>query len=209
MDSSHIPRITPQQEEGVKKDLEEHVMAESQDDAEEMFVTAKNRLLNVNQWHEYAGVGSATFKLTDEKGYPLTRTARKGDYIKVDIPGPGSVAGEGKDWVVIETIQYDDYPDTNMEILAMRVRTTSKPGHETDASDHFFKAGATSTFSVQRRGSKILATYNGRNETPNVEADNLIDKARNAVVAIGAMLGLSDVQWQKLIKGFVEFDDIE
>lgn len=207
MDSSHIPRITPEQQEGVKKDLEESIVLETQDDAEDMFVIAKNRLLNVNQWQQYGGEGSASFKLTDNKGNPVTRTAHKGDHIKINIPGPDS--SEGNDWVVIEAIQYDDYPDTNMEILAIRVRTCAKPGHDTEAADHFFKAGATSTFGVQRRGSKVIATYNGRNEQPNTDADKMIDKARNTVVAVGAMLGLSDVQWEKLIKGFIELEDIE
>ena len=52
----------------------------------------------------------------------------------------------------------------------------------------------------------MLATYSGRNEVPNTEADNLLDKARNAVVAIGAMIGLSELQWEKLVKGLVRFE---
>ena len=59
----------------------------------------KDRLQNVNQWKEYAGNISADFRLVDKAGREVQRQAKKGDYFKIDIPGPGSQSGDGYDWV--------------------------------------------------------------------------------------------------------------
>jgi len=50
----------------------------------------------------------------------------------------------------------------------------------------------------------VFAEVNGRNEQPNTDAENLIDKARNIAVAAGAMLGFSKVQWKSLVDGLVD-----
>jgi hypothetical protein len=183
------------------------VSADTVEDAEELFLLGKDRLLNVNHWHKYAGAVSGVFALTDHHGKELHRKAHKGDYLKIMLPGPGEKAGEGFDWVRIETIQYDDYPDDNSELIAMTVRPTPAPVNEEANTAHFFSQDATSTFSVQRKGKDVIATYHGRNEVPNTGTENLVDKARNAIVAIGAMLGLSEVQWKSLIKGFLTYEE--
>lgn len=209
MKTSIIPDITPEHEEGKHNDLEEHVAMESVDDADELFVIAKERLLHVNDWHTYAGALSGVFTLTDSRGKELHRRAHKGDYIKILLPGPGENAGNGYDWVHIEALEYDDYPDTDSEVLAMTVRPVTSPETRDQNTAHFFDNKATSTFSVQRHGAKVSATYHGRNETPNTGTDNLVDKVRNAAMALGAMLGFSELQWTGLLKGFLKFDETE
>ncbi|RYD56065.1 MAG: hypothetical protein EOP56_14115 [Sphingobacteriales bacterium] len=206
MDDQKIPDITPQNEKGKQNDLEHKVLADTIEEAEELFLAGKDRLLSINNWHDYAGELSGVFVLTDNHGKELHRKAHKGDYLKINLPGPGESAGDGYDWVHVETIQYDDYPDSNSETIAMTVRPTQAPVNNDKNTAHFFSDDATSTFSIQRKGKEVIATYHGRNEVPNTGTDNLIDKARNAVVALGAMIGISELQWKSLIKGFLTYE---
>src|SRR5688572_7985592 len=95
----------PKQKEGAQKDIEHVVEAADEDAARKLFMIARNRLVNVNQWQKYAQGISATFQLTDQEGRELDRTGEKGDYFKIDLPGPGSAEGKGYDWVRIEAIE--------------------------------------------------------------------------------------------------------
>ncbi|MCW3122124.1 MAG: hypothetical protein JWQ38_1616 [Flavipsychrobacter sp.] len=196
--------LVPTQHEGLEKNIEHHVTARSQEDAEDWFVDAKERLLDVNNWKRYATTVSAEFRLTDAHGKAVSRHAHKGDHIRIDIPGPGPEAGGGFDWVQIEAIEYDDYPDIDMETLALRVRPSENPmdkKHEETA--HFFSSDATSTIVIERRATQLSARYYGRNEVANMDA-GIIDKVRNLAVAAGAWLGMSDAQWGSLMKGLLE-----
>lgn len=196
--------LVPRHDEGIQKDLQHHIAAPTREDAEDMFVSAKDRLLDVNAWRVRSGLLSATFALADGHGKPLKRPAHKGDHIKIDIPGPGSATGDGYDWVQIEALEYDDYPDLDLETMAMQVRPCSNPAAKSDEhTAHFFGRLATSMFVIERRGVVLTAYYHGRNEVPNTDA-GLIDEVRNMAVAAGAYLGLSDLQWGTLIKGLVE-----
>lgn len=203
----HPQHELPEHEHGAKKDLKHSYNAESAEYAEELFVIAKNRLLDVNNWDKTAEVASATFCLADHHGKDLHRKAHKGDYIRINIPGPGSKTGDGFDWVYIEQIVYDDYPDEHTESILMQVRPASAPTNDNRDIAHFFRDDATSTFVIERHGKLLIAHYYGRNELPNIETEKLIDTIRNAAVAAGAVIGLSDVQWNNLIKGFLKFDD--
>src|SRR6476659_2439356 len=88
----------PQQEEGVSTNTEDLIQLHEKE-AEHFYSVIKERLLNIKSWHKYAGETSASFCLLDDKGNPLNRNAKKGDYFEIDIPGPGSNAGDGNDFV--------------------------------------------------------------------------------------------------------------
>jgi hypothetical protein len=195
-------KIVPPQSGGAKKDIEHIVKAADDNDARKLFMIARNRLLDVNNWHQVAGAASARFYLTDSHGQTLSRTAEKGDYIKIDLPGPGNSEGDGFDWVYIEAIEGKSNPEGFDENIAIRVRPTSQPTGENVA--HFFKDTATSTFIVQRAGTTVQAGEFGRNEKPNTDPDNFIDKVRNVLVGGTAIAGLSNVQWKSLVKGLIE-----
>lgn len=198
--------MIPKQEKGAHKDLKESITLENVDDADDLFVLAKERLLDINNWHKLSGGLSAEFILTDNHGKEAHRPAHTGDYIKIKIPGPGNETGDGYDWVHIEKILYDDYPDANGEAMSMQVRPAPSPLHKEETA-HFFKEDATSTFNIERHGRIVLVHYHGRNEVPNTDAGGVINAARNVAVAIGGIMGLSDMQWQKLIKGLIEITE--
>ena len=93
MEDSEKASVPPEQVEGIKKDLEESVSFDTLEDAEDMFVLAKQRLLHVNDWHRVSQTIKSGFRLVDDHGHPLHRSAHRGDLICIDIPGPGSPTG--------------------------------------------------------------------------------------------------------------------
>jgi hypothetical protein len=197
-------KIIPPQHEGGKKDIVHTVKAIDDDSARKLFVIARNRLYDVNRWYELCGLASATFTLTDESGNKLHRTVEKGDYFKINLPAPGTTEGSGFDWVYVEEIEDKSDSTGPYESAAIRVRPTENPKSSGENVAHFFKDEATSTFVVERKGVEVTAAVFGRNEKPNTTTDNVVDKVRNAVVGLTALLGFSNVQWNSLVKGLIE-----
>lgn len=193
----------PENKKGKKTDTVESVKFDSIEEAKQHYLTCKNRLLNVSNWHELSGKGTADFTLTDSEGNEIHRTVQQGDHFKIDIPAPGSVTGEGNDWVRITKIEDQSDPDGQEEFVAIHVHPSKNPQNQDKEVAHFFKGEATSIFLVKREGKTVSAEVHGRNETPNIEEPGIVDTVRNAVVALGAMLGFSEMQWSRLVKGIV------
>lgn len=200
--SDSAENIVPPQQEGGQTNTEAVEVLPTESDAREFFGVVKNRLLNVNSWHDYAGKGTAEFQLTDARGQEVERTARKGDHFKIDIPGPGSVAGEGYDWVQIEEIA--EVHNEEGDSIAIRVRPATDPQNDKPGVAHFFTSEATSNFVVTRKGAEVKAAVYGRNEKPNTEAEAVVDKVRNTAVATGATSGFSNIQWKSLVTGLLQ-----
>lgn len=196
----------PEQEQGAQKDFEHQVTFTSLSTAKNNFDVAKYRLLEINQWHEYAGVLSADFLLTNKNGEQLDRPANVGDYIKIDVPGPNHPGGR-YDWVRIEEITYE-MPDARNEMLFLKLVPCAEPGvnEEKDAS-HFFDENSSSSFILKREEQEITISYHGSNEIVNTHTGDALDNARNWLIGLSAMLGFSDIQWKKLIQGIVEVQE--
>jgi hypothetical protein len=194
----------PPQREGAQKDIEHSIQTGSDSEAKRVFMMARNRLVDVNRWEEYCKPVTATFTLTDVNGKELNRMAQEGDYFKIDLPAPGTVEGEGFDWVKIEAIEEETLSDEDLERIVIRVRPAPTPGNNGQNIAHFFDDRATSSFMVERKGLEIRTAVFGRNEVPNVGTSNVVDKVRNAMVGAGAIAGLANVQWKNLVKGLVE-----
>lgn len=200
--SNSAENIVPPQYEGSQTNTEAVETLPTESDAREFFDVVKNRLLNVNGWHDYAGKGTAAFQLTDAAGKEVERTAQKGDHFKIDIPGPGSVSGEGYDWVQIEEIA--EVHNKEGDSIAVRVRPATDPQNDRPDIAHFFNSEATSNFVVTRKGTEVKAAVYGRNEKPNTEAETVVDKVRNTAVATGATSGFSNIQWKSLVTGLLQ-----
>lgn len=200
--NNNADSIVPGQHDGSETNTEASQTLPDATSARSFFEVVRQRLLNVNAWHDYAGAGTAGFQLTDEQGAAVQRTAQKGDHFQIDIPGPGPQTGEGYDWVRIEEIaeQHSDTEDS----VAIRVRPATNPRNEKGDVAHFFTSEATSNFVVRRRGNTVTAAVYGRNEKPNTGAEALIDKARNTAVATGAISGFSKLQWKSLVTGLLQ-----
>jgi hypothetical protein len=195
------PAIVPDNQSGASSDNEFSVQKIDAESATKLFQLAKARLLHVNRWHQLSGVASASFQLTDENGNETDRSAKLGDHFKIDIPGPGTITGNGKDWVQIEAIE--EHSTEESDVIAMRVRPTSNPQSSKEDVAHFFSEEASSTFSITRNGNTVTAAVHGRNEKPNLKSDSLIDKIRNAVIGSTAIAGMNKPQWKSLVKGLL------
>ena len=196
--------LVPTQLEGLEKNISHTITTPTTEDAEDWFVDAKERLLDVNNWKKFSGIADVEFKLTDVNGRIVNRRARRGDLIRIDIAGRGYEFDGGFEWTAIEAIEYDDYPDICMETFAMRLRPSANPmSKNNDVFADFSDNEATSTFVIERIGKKLSAYYHGRNEQGDLELVSL-GQGQEPEIAKIAWLGLSDVACKALIKGFVE-----
>jgi hypothetical protein len=189
--------LIPEQKTGAQTNTESEIEFATTEEATAFFNKVKDRLLHVNGWQQLAGSPSASFQLMDAEGKEVDRAARKGDYFKIDIPGPENGSGAGYDWVRIEEVG-----ETENE-LTLLVRPCPNPFENNEEISHFFSPEATSSFKVSREKNTVAAGVYGRNEKPNTDTEKTIDKIRNATVAAGAISGFSKLQWKRLTDGLV------
>lgn len=195
----------PQQQEGNQVDIQHEAKLPNREQALQLFEAAKTRLLNVSCWGEIANGITAKFQLVNAEGVEVNRSAKVNDYFKIHIPGaPNSESGEGNDWVRIENIQDESDTENDIQIISIRVRPASNPQKPDESSAHFFHEEATSTFVVKRKAKTVTAEVHGRNEVPNLKADGVWDTIRHTIVAIGAILGFSNQQWNNLVEGLID-----
>ena len=195
--------FVPDQTEGKSLDLETSIKCKDETEAISIFKRARNRLLHPDIWHHLTGTWSAVFKLVAREKQEASREARVGDHIRINIPGPGNVAGRGYDWVQVERIA--NWPDKKAdESFGMTVRPAANPEQSPDATAHFFHGNATSTFLLKKNDLVVTACYHGRNELPNTDDVSVQDKLRNTVVATLALTGISELQWKAFLEGLLK-----
>jgi len=191
----------PVQTSGSEMNAVEQVQCPSREKAMEFYKTVANRLTDVNGWSARTKLPMSSFKLFDYAGRAVERQAEEGDFIRIDIPGPGTKTGHGYDWVIIESLVEESAADA--EAISMRVRPTAHPLGEDECIAHFLKSCATSTFQVKRIGDYVFAEEHGRNEKANLDTGHLLDNVRNAIVSAGAKIGFSYPQWKSLVVGLL------
>jgi len=192
--------LVPPQLVGSQMDAVEERKLNTLIQAQDFFAAAEKRLLAVNEWGKLSGLSD--FKVFTPDGKEAMRSAQKGDFIRIDIPGPGPLSGDGFDWVMVEEIKSEHGGDR--EMISMCVRPCPSPLNQDKEVAHFLKDHATSTFIIRRDRITVWAEEHGRNEQANVSDGNLIDRARNLVVGFSAKLGLSYPQWKLLVKGLLD-----
>ena len=193
----------PAQHEGEQTDVIHFVDCNTREQAHELFLLAKSRLKDVSNWHEFSGPGSSKFTVTDAQGNDEYKIAEKGDHFYINLPAPGSIAGDGLEWVRIESIEDVEDARAENEFIAITVRPVANPRHPEKATAHFFSHNSTSTFIIERYLNHVSAAVHGRNETPNNHDTNIYDSIRNTIIALTARAGLSGPQWEKLVVGLL------
>jgi hypothetical protein len=201
---STSPHIVPKQVTGSRTGATSKLKTASAEAAEKLFTEAKTRLLDINNWYRFCGKKGAEFCLTDARGNPLRQThPETGNLIRIRLPAPSNEKGDGYDWVRIEAWENSKDPAKDEETLGFRVRPVSNPADRSNESAHFYTREATSSFLVKRKGMTVYALERGRNEKPN-PTGGLLNKLRNTIVALAAMIGLSVPQWKLLTAALLE-----
>ncbi|MFP5080163.1 hypothetical protein [Pedobacter sp. JCM 36344] len=162
----------------------------------------KKRLLDVNNWFEFANLPVSSFKLFDHSCRVAERSAIEGDYIRIDIPGPGTKTVQGYYWVVVEAILEES--SNYASVLTMRVRPSAHPLSDDQHTAHFLTDLASSTFQIKRSEAIVIAEQHGRNEIPNRDTPHTFDNLGNTVVGWSSKIGFSYPQWKGLVKGLVK-----
>jgi hypothetical protein len=198
------PVIVPPQSTGAEKNIEHTVTASTTEVALQLYNACRQRLLLVNDWDQVAQGLSAEFRLTDAAGREVKRPATAGDHIRINIPAPGSKAGDGYDWVLVEVIDECGNPGDPIQSLTMQVRPCANPLQPDEQVAHFLDEAATSSFVAARNGRVVTVGIYGRNEKPNTNTKAVTDKLRNTVVALGAIAGIANLQWEALAKGILQ-----
>ncbi len=201
MEEKNHSEIVPEQRTGKVIDTASSIEFENGEETKKFFEIVKERLLNVNSWHELTGAATAEFQLVDQDGKEVNRQVKKGDYFKIDVPGPGSASGEGYDWVKVEDVKTALEADT--ESVGIRVRPCPNPQNTDHDVAHFYSEESTSNFVVAREGNRITAGIYDRNTKYNHEGDGL-DKLRHWVVGQSAVKAFSKFQWKRLADGLLE-----
>lgn len=194
--------IIPPQFKGKEIEASASTRLKDNSDAIAFYHTAKHRLLDVNNWHRFAGIISAKFRVVGTDGNTADREIREGDYIRIDIPGPGSKEGDGYDWVLVETMK--EISGTEIDCLNFLVRPAANPMGDKQQTAHFYDHISTSNFIVMRESLKVTAIILDRNIIPNEDTHSLTDKIRDVAVGIGALGAFSKIQWQTLANGLVD-----
>jgi len=208
------PDIVPEQNEGRALEAESTRLYQDSDAAKMAYLKARERLLHVNNWASLVEGVTGEFRLTESSGQMTEETARKGLMIRIDIPGPGTKAGDGYDWVIIE--EMEEGSSQELDFLAFRVKPSKKPlgslfsNHGEEGIAHFYDPEASGTFVLYRTTNVVTCTIYDRNLKANTGAvSRVTDKLRNAVVGTTAAMGISGVQWQKLADAVVEDEQIQ
>lgn len=195
--------IIPENVNGKAVDLDHQAFENTIESAEKTFARACARLLNPTVWHLFSGDLNAKFKIHSSDNLSDRKLIDVLDYLEIDITGPDLQAAGGYDWVQVEMMEKNTEPNCD-ESLSLRLRASKNPTTNDTTVAHFFTGHATSTFIIKRNGNIVSASYHGRNEMPNKEDNSPIDTPGNNAMAIEAKAGLSNLQWDALIRGFLQ-----
>lgn len=195
--------IVPQQQSGAQSLTRYVLYARDSQQAKKIYYRASANLLNVNRWHELAGSASARFQLTNDQGDEQRSPVQNGYFLRIAIPmAPSADKNSRYDWVKVEKVESETNP--HHEWIAIRVRPAPVPFLLSQKPAHFFSEDASSSFMIERKGRKIIASVYGRNEKPNTKPKGLFSKVRNIIVATAAIIGLNKPQWKSLVKGWLK-----
>lgn len=165
----------------------------------------KKRFFDINHWKDYCGKASSDFKLYSDLGKALDRQPQVGDFVRIDIRGPGDFRAGGFDWVQIEDISDPFLSGEEIESQLMIFRPSRMPGEIGGNILHFYSQEATSTFRISRGENFIRVGIYGRNEVANYNHVGILNKIRNFIITLGGFAKVTKIQWKCLADGLLDF----
>ena len=168
----------------------------TENEAESIFFNLKKKLFRIEHWNNESEITSFSLYSADGIVQPQ-KTAAAGDYIKTTMPGSGK-----DDWIKI--VEIIESPDE----FVLTVQPSRDPTDESDETtvSHFFAAGSTNNFCLQKKGVKINFYVIGLDEKSNTEnTGGILETVRNFATAnIGYFFGIQKAQWQTFCDNFIE-----
>lgn len=195
----------PPQIKGAESDAVSNIEFETVALAEKHFETVKKRFLDINSWELFAGKEKAEFSLRNSNGDVIVESPKVGDLVAIKIPLLPNQDPDHLDWAKVEVVE-EDKSDIS-ESVYIRLRPTSKPSDKDASVTHFLDSDSTSNFIIKREGKMISAQVHARNEVPNTEDKGISEKLRNKMVAFGAMMIGSTIQWKGLTNGLIKIEE--
>ena len=193
----------PAQLKGGSHNIVSMQCANTVDIAKRCFDELLLRLKSVNEWNSLSEKINAKFFLLDSKTVETTSELKVGNFIKIDIPGPGSPSGSGYDWTEIIEIQ-NGLENDNAPFFAFTIRPCPAPDSDKETVSHFYNQESTNTFIVRRLGTCIYAEVLGRNQIENTTDGPFLDIIRNKAIAIGSKIGFGSLNWMGFTQGLLE-----
>lgn len=201
--TNKVDDIIPLNTVGKPLDIEKSVLKHNVSEAIETYHTAYCKLRRPAGWMNFTAAWGTEVTLEKAKHNNSKNLIELGDYIRIDMPGPGPHNGGGFDWVQAELLEENVFEDASASFV-MRLRACANPQNNSNENiSHFFKGSATSTFIIRRDETEVKAIYAGRNEVPNLKNTDLHDKLRNAAVSFAALAGFSKIQWTGFLQSLL------
>lgn len=152
------------------------------DDATDLFLLAKERLLDVNDWKSLTDGNLYDIALTDAKGRKQNRNAHVGDMIKI--------TGAHAIWIEISGIQYDYFPDIDSESISMLLRSVGS-------------FSQLETILIKRDRNMLMVHCNGGNELPTYRSSSPTDRI-NTLYDMHPVLQLHGQYLQQFLEGMIK-----
>lgn len=166
------------------------------DDAKEMFLLAKERLLDVNDWNSLFNNTNYSISLTDNKGQKLHRDARVDDLIQ--ISAANDIGNTSETWIRITAIQYDFFPDIRSESISLLLEISFSPsGVGVDPTQQ-----SVETILIKREGFVVTAHCNAGNELPGSNAETPNEKLSKDI-ELHPVLSMPKAHLQLLLQGLI------
>ena len=202
MKAKILPGIPPQKK-GAYHDTEKTKILVNSEMCDIKYKILKENFLCVNHWKDHGGRGSAEFKLYDYNGTYKTTQPIEGDFMRIDIPGPGDLKAKGYDWVKIMKLTNEFCLDDEIECLTMITQPSEKPGDRSGHIAHFYSKESTASFRIAKGKDFLRVGIYGRNELCNVSDSGFFGRIRNFFIASGGFVQLTKLQWAELAEGLI------
>lgn len=160
------------------------------DDARDLFLLAKDRLLDVNDWNSMLTNTDYHITLTNANGQKQHRDARVGDLIRFTEANQKDAATEK--WIAITKIQYDFFPDIRSESISMLFNTANSASDGTNQE----------TILIKREHLTVTAHCNAGNELPGEDAETP-DEHLNTTIELHPVFSLSQPHLQHFIQQLI------
>lgn len=181
--------------EAVKK-----VEAQTRHEAIVLFKNAKDRLLDINNWHQLCHNKKAGFELSDKKGLKISEKQIPEVGNTIRISSPLSDSAVDYNWARIEGFETEKNLLTDKEVFGFKIRPICQPEELENGITYTYTSASTVTFLIIRKGRMVTALEIEKTEA-ELSRYTLPVIAKRFISDLSTRMGFSKPQWHSLITG--------